>query len=226
VLTVAGRSTFLRYVPTRRRKHLGAVLMLACGLTLGACGSHVTVTGGFKPSTAGAAGSSGGGGGAKPAATGSQPGSPGVAMCQTSQLKIAMGRTGAVAGIFGGDLLFTNQGSAACIVNGWPAVVGVTSGGQTVTATQVHTTQFGPFSADVQSVTLSPGATAEVAFSAAASGCSQSFKTLRVSAPGDTQYQEISGWLPQLRSYVPDCSPMSISPLVPNATLPDPAQQP
>jgi hypothetical protein len=109
------------------------------------------------------------------------------------------------------------------LLNGWPAVVGVTSGGQTVAATRVHITQFGPLSSDEQTVTLSPGATAGIAFSANDNGCGQSYATLRVTPPGNTQYQAISAWLPYLNSYVPGCSPMSISAAVPQAALPNPA---
>jgi len=216
------RSTVFRKRTTRRGKYLGTVLMLACSLALGACASHHKGAGSSNH--------------AKPAAVkGSSPGTPGsvatsslpatanVASCQTSQLKIAMGPTGAVAGLFGGDVMFTNQGAATCLLNGWPTVVGVTGGGQTTAATPVHITRFGPVSPDMQAVTLSPGATAGFVFSADANGCSQSYATLRISPPGSTQYQQISAWLPYLKSYIPGCSPMNISPAVPQSALPNPA---
>ena len=126
----------------------------------------------------------------------------------------------------GGDLTFTNSGSTSCQLAGWPQLVGVTAGGTSNAAVQVHSTQFGPFGGGTAgSVTLPAGATAAVAFIVGANNCSDTYQTLRVTPPGDTQSVEISAWLPQVNTYLPACAPISVSPLVMASQLPNPAPQ-
>jgi len=199
----------------------------AIGLAAAACGSPAHGTG--KTSASSHASPSGpAASGAPTSGTSPKSGSAGsLAVCQTSQLKIAIGRTGAAAGMSGGDLQFTNTGSTACQLVGWPALVGVTSGGSSQAAVRVHSTEFGPFNGgQVNALSLSPGATAAVAFIVGANNCSDTYKTLTVTPPGNTQSVDLSAWLPVVQTYLPACAPISVSPLVMASQLPDPMAQP
>ena len=126
----------------------------------------------------------------------------------------------------GGDLTFTNTGSGSCQLAGWPQLVGVTAGGTSNAAVQVHSTQFGPFGGGtVTAVRLPAGARAAVAFIVSANNCSATYQTLRVTPPGNSQSVEISAWLPQVKTYLPACAAISVSPLVMASQLPNPAPQ-
>lgn len=215
------------------RRELGAIAVLACGLVLAACGGSGAPARSPGASTPGAStpGAQGSGPGGTPsaAASGSASGSnsPGpVSVCQTAQLKIAIGATGAIAGTSGGDLLFKNKGSAACQLVGWPTLVAVTAAGKSDVAVHARTTMFGPFGGVAGAATISPGATAGVAFTVGANNCARSYRTLRVTPPGNTREVVISAWLPQLDSYLPACAPVNVSPVVPLSALQNPVQQP
>jgi len=197
------------------------------GLAAGACGSPPHGTG--KTSASGTAASGGTGGVTQPAApSGTTPTRAGaLPVCQTSQLKIAIGPTGAVAGMSGGDLEFTNTSSTACRLAGWPQLVGLTSSGTSQAAIQVHSTEFGPFnSGNVSALSIGAGATAGVAFVVGANNCAGTYRTLRVTPPGNTQSVMVSAWLPQVQTYLPACAPINVSPLVMASQLPNPTQQP
>jgi hypothetical protein len=127
----------------------------------------------------------------------------------------------------GGDLEFTNTAGSACQLVGWPLLVGTTSAGASQTAAQVHSTQFGPFnSGKVSAVTIDAGATAGVVFIVGANSCADTYRTLSVTPPGNTQSVVLSAWLPQLNTYLPACAPINVTPLVIASQLPNPTPQP
>jgi len=199
----------------------------AIGLAVSACGSPAHRTG--KTSAVGSASSSGAAHSATPSGnTSANTGTAGsIPVCQTSQLKIAIGPTGAAAGMSGGDLEFTNTSSTACQLVGWPQLVGITASGTSQAATQVHSTEFGPFNSGlVSALSIGAGATAGVAFVVGANNCADSYRTLRVTPPGNTQSAVVSAWLPQVQTYLPACAPINVSPLVMASQLPNPTQQP
>jgi hypothetical protein len=198
----------------------------AVGLAVGACSSSTPAgtprTSAPRPASSGA--------GASPAAS-SAAAAPAastdsVPVCQTPNLKIAIGPTGAAAGMSGGDLEFTNEASTACQLEGWPQLVGVTAGGATTSAVQVNSTQFGPFNGGtVSAVRVNAGATAAVAFIVSANNCADTYRTLRVTPPGNTQSVVVSAWLSQIQTYLPACAPIDVSPVVMASQLPNPAPQ-
>jgi hypothetical protein len=205
--------------------------IVAVGLAVGACSGP---SGTAKTSAPDAASSVGAAHSAAPSghsaaptgASGPAANSGAVPACQTAQLKIAMGPTGAQAGMSGGDLDFTNTSSSACQLVGWPQLVGVTASGTTATAVQVHSTQFGPFNGTtVSAVRLSAGATAAVVFIVSANNCADTYQTLQVTPPGNTQSVTVSAWLPQIKTYLPACTSIDVSPLVVASTLPNPAPE-
>jgi hypothetical protein len=109
---------------------------------------------------------------------------------------------------------------------GWPQLVGVTASGATTSAVQVHSTQFGPFNGGtVSAVHVDAGATAAVAFIVGANNCTETYQTLQVTPPGNTQSVVVSAWLPQVKTYLPACAPIDVSPLVVASSLPNPAAQ-
>jgi hypothetical protein len=145
--------------------------------------------------------------------------------CRTSQLRITLTSSGAATAIVGGYIGFKNLASAPCQLDGYPTLVGVTAAGDTVTATQLLTSMFGPNLPDPPQVTLGPGALAEAVFTgnevagSCASGPLPTFQTLRVTPPGNTQSATISAWLPAVGTYLPDCGEITVSPVVPSADL-------
>jgi hypothetical protein len=111
----ASRRGLTRAAARGRTATVTAVAAAACGLVMTACGSQ------GSPAAASSATSS------------TSPGSPSAASadaCATSQLKISIVDTGALAGQAGGYLKFTNDSHTACRMSDWPAVTGVTAAGK------------------------------------------------------------------------------------------------
>lgn len=187
----------------------GALTAAACVLALTACGSQ---------NSPGAASS-----GTSPPGTTVSPGSPSPASmggCNTSQLKISLTDTGALAGQAGGYLKFTNDSRTPCRMSGWPAATGLTAAGQPTRLRRLQATMFGAwhYSAPPPVVTLQPGDSAYAVVVAddhpAGSGtrCPAPYVRLRVSPPGDSGDVTISAWLPGADSYLPACTSADGSP--------------
>lgn len=120
----------------------------------------------------------------------------------------------------------TGPGRAPCHLTGWPALVTVTAAGTSVTAVPRLTTMFGPYLLTASPVvTITPGAMAEAVFTVSdnpgpgATTCPPPDHLLRVTPPGNTQPAVISAWLPYLGGYLPACTPVWISPVVPSSDL-------
>jgi hypothetical protein len=125
----------------------------------------------------------------------------------------------AAGGTAGGYLGFTSHARRPCILRGWPAVAGVTAAGKTSTAIRELTTMFGPDVNAVPIVTLKPGALAVAVFTVADGRppyCPPPYRVLRVTPPGNDRPVVISAWLhPYVRGYLPACTRIWISPVVP-----------
>ena len=197
-----------------------AAVVVACGLTLAACGSVPAP--GSTPSAA------------SPSApgTGASPG--GLAACAPARLKIALTNTGALGSQAGGYLRFTNTGPAACQLGGWPAVVALTAAGKATTLRHARSTMYGAWQAPspLPAVTLGPGGSAYAVVAASdqpagtAAACPAPYVRLRVSPPGGSAAVVVSAWLPGARSYLPSCAAIDGSPtgevsaITPLSTLP------
>jgi hypothetical protein len=192
-----------------RTAAVSALAAAACGLVMTACGSQ------SSPDAASSAGSS------TPAAT--SPGSPSPASvdaCVTSQLKISIVDTGALAGQAGGYLRFTNDSRTPCRMSDWPAVTGLTATGKATRLRNLQSTMFGAwhYTAPAPVVTLQPGDSAYAVVAAddhPAGGnaqCPAPYVLLRVSPPGDTGSVTISARLPGAGSYLPSCTSANGSP--------------
>jgi hypothetical protein len=192
-----------------RTATMGALAAAACGLVMTACGSQ------SSPGAASSAASS------TPAAT--SPGSPSPASidaCVTSQLKISIIDTGALAGQAGGYLRFTNDSRTLCRMSGWPAVTGLTATGKGTRLRNLQSTMFGAwhYTSPPPVVTLRPGDSAYAVVAAddhPAGGnthCPAPYVLLRVSPPGDPGSVTISARLPGAGSYLPSCTSANGSP--------------
>jgi Protein of unknown function (DUF4232) len=198
-----------------------AVVVAACGVILAACGSapapgsapaaSASPSGSSAPAVSAAPSSA-------PAASPSPPASPsaagGLAACATSQLKVALTYTGALGGQAGGYLKFTNDGTAACQLHGWPAVVAVTAAGQATALRRAHSTMYGAWQqpSPLPALTLAPGGSAYAVVAAddqpagSAASCPAPYVRLRVTPPGGSADVVVSAWLPGARSYLPSCA--------------------
>jgi Protein of unknown function (DUF4232) len=217
------------------------VAVAACGLVLAACGSTpapgsapaapASPSGGSAPAASGAPSSA-------PAASPSGPASPsaagGLAACATAQLTVALTNTGALGGQAGGYLKFTNDGSAACQLHGWPAVVAVTAAGTATPLRRARSTMYGAWQAPapLPTITLAPGASAYAVVAAAdqpagsAASCPAPYVRLRVTPPGGSGHVVVPAWLPGARSYLPSCAAINgsatgeVSAITPLSSLP------
>jgi len=214
-----------------------SVVVAACGLVLAACGSVPapgTPSAGSTPSVAGTPSASGtpSAPAASPSAAGGSPG--GLAACTTAQLKVGLTNTGALGGQAGGYLRFTNDGPAACQMDGWPAVVAVTAAGQATALRHARSTMYGAWQAPspLPAVTLPPGGSAYAVVAAAdqpagsAASCPAPYVRLRVGPPGGPAGAVVSAWLPGARSYLPSCAAIDgsttgeVSAITPLSALP------
>jgi hypothetical protein len=185
---------------------LGILAVAASGLVMTACGSQ---------NTPGAASSS------------ESPGSPSAAACVTSELKISLTATGALAGQAGGYLKFTNDSGAPCRMSGWPAVIGLTAAGQATRLGHLQVSMFGAwhYTAPPPVVILQPGNSAYAIVAAddkpagSSSHCPAPYTRLKVSPPGDSESVTISGWLPGAVSYLPACRSADGSPTAGTSTV-------
>lgn len=207
---------FTRAAARDRTVTSGVLAVAAFGLVITACGSQT------PPGAASSATS--------PAGTTTSAGSPsaaGTAACVTTQLKISLTHTGALAGQAGGYLKFTNVSSASCQMSGWPTVTGLTADGQATRLRHMQLSMFGAwhYTAPPPVVTLTPGDSAYAIVAAAdkpagaSTGCPAPYARLRVSPPGDSGNVTISGWLPGAVSYLPSCTAADGSPTAGTSTI-------
>jgi hypothetical protein len=147
--------------------------------------------------------------------------------CATSQLKISISNTGALAGQAGGYLQFTNDSGTLCRMSGWPVVIGVTATGSATRLRRLQLTMFGAwhYAAPPPVVTLRPGDSAYAVVAAddhpagANTRCPAPYVRLRVSPPGDSGNVTISAWLAGASSYLPACTSADGSPTAGTSTI-------
>lgn len=196
----------------------GFLAVAACGLGITACASQAA------PGAASASSAT------SPANNTTSPSSASAAdtgACVTSQLKISLTNTGALAGQAGGYLKFTNNSGTPCRMTGWPAVTGLTATGQATRLRHMQLSMFGAwhYSAPPPVVALQPGDSAYAIVAAddkpagSSTRCPASYTRLRVSPPGDSGNVTISAWLPGAGSYLPSCASANGSPTAGTSTI-------
>jgi hypothetical protein len=150
-----------------------------------------------------------------------------VAACATSQLKISIIDTGALAGQAGGYLRFTNDSHTACRMTDWPAVTGLTAAGKPTRLRNLQSTMFGAwhYTAPPPVLTLQPGDSGYAVVAAddhpagGSTRCPPPYVRLRVSPPGGSGNATISAWLPGARTYLPSCTSAKGSPTAGTSTI-------
>jgi hypothetical protein len=146
--------------------------------------------------------------------------------CATADLRIRLIHSGVAAGTVGGYLAFTNLADTPCRLSGWPKLVAITASGTTATAVRRRTTMFGPRpTTGVPVVTLQPGKRADAVFTAGDNPrpgytrCPPPFRHLRVTPPGNLRSVVLSAWLPYYAQFLPSCTDIEISFVVPASAL-------
>jgi hypothetical protein len=145
--------------------------------------------------------------------------------CQTSQLQIRMGHSSAGLSSAGAYIEFINRSRTVCQLHGWPTLIVQTAGHHSRSAQRWPGSDFPDVTAvGVPTVTLAPSQRADAVFSAADGPssnkpCGPSYRTLLVTPPENTQGVTISAWIPYLGRFLPACSPIRLSPLLPPRSL-------
>jgi len=145
--------------------------------------------------------------------------------CPASQLTIKLIYGGPAAGTVGGVIGFSNHGSTRCQLAGWPTLI---AAGPARRVNGEHTLSVfaGPTLTRPPVVTIKPGA---LAVAVLAGGdhpgpgsvkCPLPFRRLLVAPPGSTRATAISAWIPNFDAYLPACTPIRISPVIPASDLP------
>ena len=213
------------HVVRDRSVTFGFLAVAACGLGITACASQAAPGAASSSSATSPANNT-----TSPADNTASPSSASVAdtgACVTSQLKISLTNTSALAGQAGGYLKFTNNSGTPCRMTGWPAVTGLTASGQATRLRHLQVSMFGAwhYSAPPPVVTLQPGDSAYAIVAADdkpagnSNRCPAPYTRLRVSAPGDSGNVTISAWLPGASTYLPSCASASGSPTAGTSTI-------
>ena len=204
----------------------GFLAVAACGLGITACASQAAPGAASSATSSSATSSSA----TSPANNTTSPSSASAAdtgACVTSQLKISLTNTTALAGQAGGYLKFTNNSGTPCRMTGWPVVTGLTASGQATRLRHLQSSMFGAwhYSAPPPVVDLQPGDSAYAIVAADdkpagnSAHCPAPYARLRVSAPGDSGNVTISAWLPGANTYLPSCASAKGSPTAGTSTI-------
>jgi hypothetical protein len=207
-------------------RSLGRSGLMAAAIALGAaaCGVPSSTASAPPPSATTEEATSSSAASAPPASPTTQAA---ATTCRTSQLRISLVHSSAAGGTVGGYLTFANTSTEPCSLRGWPTIIGVTAAGATTVAKQVRAAGL-PFPdlPGIPTVRLDPGAAALAAVSGgdnpgtATSTCPPSYRTLRVTPPGSTEFVSLSAWIPYADAYLAACSGIEVSMLVPEADAP------
>ena len=147
--------------------------------------------------------------------------------CTVAQLAITVGHSFAADTVAGANIRFTNRSSRACWLRGWPTLVFQTDpSGRTTKAKDAPDPAF----ANVRHigdpvVLLRPGQRGDAVFDGAGgplSGrgtCGPGFRTIRVSTPSDSQHITVSAWIAWLGAFMPPCSQIHVSPILPASAV-------
>lgn len=144
--------------------------------------------------------------------------------CPASQLTIKLIYGGPAAGTIGGVIGFANHGSTRCQLTGWPTLA---AAGPARRENSEHTLSVfaGPTLTRPPVVTIKPGALAVAVLAAGdhpgpgTAKCSLPFHRLLVAPPGSTRATTVSAWIPNFDAYLPACTPIRISPVIPASDL-------
>jgi hypothetical protein len=146
--------------------------------------------------------------------------------CTTAQLKVRLINPGAAGGTAGAYIAFTNRASAPCRLTGWPTLVAIAMG-KTTTAVRRRSTMFGPRPTikGMPVVTLGHGRRADAVLTVGdnpgpgQTACPPPYRRLRVTPPGNSRSVLLSAWLSGFGHFLPSCTAIEISFVVPSSDL-------
>lgn len=201
----------------RQGSGIRSLVLFAVGAALGGCSSQVAAGGGatLDASVTGTSASTSASSGPSSSTSAS------AAVCVPHDITITLGRVGAGGGHVGGAILFTNHGSHACEISGYPRVVA--AGGLSVEIRQTPNGYLGGLSSPTVTpphVLLAPGQSA----SAMAEG-SDNPVPATAHCPGPVGSLDV--WLPGkastgARTEIPNpagiCSAIQIHPVIAGST--------
>ena len=156
---------------------------------------------------------------------GAAPARPTPRACGAGQVRIALRHLGAALGTVGGYVSFRNVSRATCRLTGWPTLVAYAADGTPTPAVRRRSTMFGPDVRGVPVVTLRPGERAEAVFTGSdvnprsATTLCPSFRSFGVGLPGQMASVRLSAWITGLAAYMPNCSGVWVSMVVPARAL-------
>lgn len=150
--------------------------------------------------------------------------------CRASQLTVKLGHSEAGGGTAGADIEFINRSKSICSLSGWPKLVAHAANGGSARAHRFPAADFAGLAVGVNSgqigvptVVVRPGRRADAIFAAAdgpgAQPCGKPYRTLSVTAPGTIRNAAVSAWIPDLDHFLPSCSQIRLSPVLPSADV-------
>jgi hypothetical protein len=141
--------------------------------------------------------------------------------CRLAQLTVSTRHSFAGLGSARAYIAFTNRSPRPCQMSGWPRVVGITAKGIRVRTHDWPARDFPDVTVNgAPVVTLKLGQRADAVFEGAdgpASGhtCGPRLRWLQVSPPSQAGAVRISAWIAWLERYMPSCSAIRLSPVLP-----------
>lgn len=146
--------------------------------------------------------------------------------CTIAHLTITVGHSFAADQVAGANIRFTNRSRGACWLRGWPTLIFTNGQGRSTKAKDAPDRAF----ADVKHIgdtvlLLRPSQRADAVFSGAdgpISGrgtCGPGFRTISVTPPGGSQHATVSAWIAWLGAYMPPCSQIRVSPILPSSAV-------
>lgn len=144
--------------------------------------------------------------------------------CTADQLEVTSVGPAAGLGTVSAWLRFTNASDRRCSLRGWPTLVGVLRSGATSVARRSNVPLTLPVDIGPQAVTLGPGDSALAEYESSdnpvgtATTC-QSYRTLRVTAPGTSRAVTLSAWNAWLGGNLPACIGIEVSMVVSEASV-------
>lgn len=146
--------------------------------------------------------------------------------CPASDLRVTITNSSAAGGSAGGWLRFENTGKAACVLSGFPTLVGISPDGQRTTAKHSSNLLDAPVVTGTPQVTIEPKASAFAAFVAGdnpvgnSPSCPPSYEALEVTPPGGTSATRLSSFIAWLNQDLPACSGIEVMPVIGSDELP------
>lgn len=146
--------------------------------------------------------------------------------CTVGQLTITVGHSFAADQTAGANIRFTNRSSRPCWLRGWPSLVFTGHQDRPRKAVDAPDSAFaGVKHIGDPVVILRPKQRADAVFEggdgplSGRSTCGPGFRRISVTPPGDFRSATVSAWIAWLGGYMPPCSEIQVSPILPSTAV-------